>query len=92
MDVAARRCLVQKGSGFVLVQDAGALLPDIEILFANGEQHRDILRLDDVPFAEACSLELAGNDLCDVVAEHLPDSVFGTDEFHAEPPLQGAIQ
>ena len=37
VDVAARRCLVQKGSGFVLVQDAGALLPDIEILFANGE-------------------------------------------------------
>ena len=38
--------------------------------------------LDDVALAEAGTLELAGNDLGDIVAEHLPCRVFGTDQFH----------
>ena len=74
--------LYEQGGGFVLVEDAGLFLPDIEILFADGEQHGDVLGLDDMALAEAGTLELAGNDLGNIVAEHLPCRVFGTDQFH----------
>ena len=49
VDVFARSGLVQQGGSLVLVEDAGVLFPDVEVLLADGEQHRDILRLDDVP-------------------------------------------
>lgn len=92
VDVFARGSFIQQGGGFVLVEDAGLLLPDVEILFADGEQHGDVLGLDDMALAEAGTLELAGNDLGNIVAEHLPCRVFGADEFHCGfPPYSVGI-
>ena len=82
VDILARSGLVQQRGGFVLVEDAGLFLPDVEVFFADGEQHGDVLRLDDMALAETCALELAGNDLGNVVAEHLACRVFGTNQFH----------
>ena len=82
VDVLARSGLVQQRGGFVLVEDAGLFLPDVEVFFADGEQHGDVLGLDDMALAETCALELTGNDLGNVVAEHLACRVFGTNQFH----------
>ena len=86
VDVFARRRLVQQGRRLVLVEDTGGLLPDIEVLFADAQQHRDILRLNDMSLAETGALELPREDLGHVVAEHLPHGVFGADQFHAFVP------
>ena len=80
---ARRFDLILADSGsFILVEDAGLLLPDVEILFADGEQHGDVLGLDDMALAEAGTLELAGNDLGNIVAEHLAYRVFCFHQFH----------
>ena len=77
---------IKQGGSFVLVQDAGALFPDIEVFFADGQQHWDVLGLDDVPLAEARALELARDDLGDIVAEHLPCRVNSADQLHGDFP------
>ena len=82
VDVFAGSGFVQQGGRFVLVQNTGALFPDIKIFFADGQQHRDILGLHDVPLAEACPFELARDDLSDIMAEHLPCRINSTDQFH----------
>ena len=82
VDVFAGSSFVQQGRCLVLMQDAGALFPDIEVFFADGQQHWDVLGLDDVPLAEARALELARDDLGDIVAEHLPCRVNSADQFH----------
>ena len=51
VDVFARSGLVQQGGCLVLVEDAGLLLPDVEVFFADGEQHGDVLGLDDMALA-----------------------------------------
>ena len=87
VDVPARSGPIEQRGGFVLVEDAGRLFPDVQVLLADAQQHRDILRLDDVALAEAGAFELARKDLGDIVAEHLPCGVFGTDQFHNRFPL-----
>ena len=82
VDVFAGSSFVQQGRCLVLMQDAGALFPDVEVFFADGQQHWDVLGLDDVPLAEARALELARDDLGDIVAEHLPRRVNSADQFH----------
>ena len=82
VDIFACSGLVQQGSCLVLVEDAGVLFPDVEVLLADGKQHRDILGLDDVPLAETGILVLARDDLGDIMAEHLPCGVNSTDQFH----------
>ena len=87
VDVPARSGPIEQRGGFVLMEDAGRLFPDVQVLLADAQQHRDILRLDDVALAEAGAFELARKDLGDIVAEHLPCGVFGTDQFHNRFPL-----
>ena len=82
VDVPAGGSPVQQRRRFIFVQDAGLFLPDVEVLFANAQQNRDVLGLDDMALAEPGALELAGDDLGDIVAEHLACRVYGTDQFH----------
>ena len=82
VDVPPRRRFVQQSRSFVLVEDARRFLPDIEIFLADAQQHRDVLGLDDVPLAEPRPLELARNDLGDVMAKHLPHGILRPNQFH----------
>ena len=82
MDILTGSGLVEQGGSFVLVEDAGLFLPDIEVFLADAQQHRNILGLNDVALFEAGPLEFTRDDLGDIVAEHLPCRVFGTDQFH----------
>jgi len=82
VDVLTGSGLVEQGGSLVLVEDAGLFLPDIEVFLADAQQHRNILGLNDVALFEASPLELTRDDLGDIVAEHLPCRVFGTDQFH----------
>ena len=66
----------------VLVQHVFVIFPDVDVLLAHAEQHGDILLADDVPLAEHRVLGHPGDDLGDVVAEHLPDCILYAHQFH----------
>ena len=72
----------QPFGSFVLVEHAGRLFPYVQVLLAHGQQHRDVLRRDHVPLAEPGVLRDAGNDLGQIVAEHVPHRVAGVDQLH----------
>ena len=76
----------------VLVQHVLVVFPDVDVLFAHAEQHGDILRADDVPLAEHRVLGDAGNDLGDVVAEHLSDRVLNAQQLHGKTPPNKKIR
>ena len=57
------------------MQDALRLLPDIQILFSNAEQNRDVLLFDNMSFFECRAFELSGQDLCYVMAENMSGSL-----------------
>ena len=58
------------------------LLPHVEVLFAHGQQHRDVLRGDDVALAEPGILGDTGDDLGQVMAQHMAHRLTGFNEFH----------
>ena len=61
---------------------AAVVLPDVYVVLAYAEQHRDVLGLDDVPLAEDHVLGDAPDDLRDIVAESHPYRILGFDQFH----------
>ena len=65
------------------MQDALRLLPDIQILFSNAEQNRDVLLFDNMSFFECRAFELSGQDLCYVMAQNMSGSFRGFDVLHA---------
>ena len=85
MDILTGSGLVEQGGSFVLVEDAGLFLPDIEVFLADAQQHRNILGLNDVALFEAGPLELTRDDLGDIVAEHLSDCLRCLHKLHIIP-------
>ena len=61
------------------------------MFLAAAQQHGDVLGLHDVPFAEDRPLGYAGDNLGDVVAEHLPHGILGGNEFHGQNLLGGTV-
>ena len=57
-------------------------LPDVQVLLAHRQKHRNIRLRDDVSLAELRALELAGDDARQIVAEHMADGVFRFNQFH----------
>ena len=66
----------------VLVQHVFVIFPDVDVLLAHAEQHGDILLADDMALAEYRILGHTGDDLGDIVAEHLPDCILHAHQFH----------
>ena len=66
----------------VLVQHGFIVFPDVNVLLAHAEQHGDILLADDMALAEHRILGHTGDDLGDIVAEHLPDRILHAHQFH----------
>ena len=67
---------------FVFMEHSLLLLPHVEVLFAHGQQHRDVLRGDDVALAEPGILGDAGDDLGQVMAQHMAHCLTSFNEFH----------
>ena len=70
----------------VLVYVLRPNLPHVQILLAHGQQHRHILRGDDMPLAKTRAFEYPFDDLRHIVAEHLPHRVLGFDQPHSISP------
>lgn len=68
--------------GLVLVEGARLLLPHVQVLLAHAQQHGDVLGGDDVALAEPGVLGDAGDDLGQVVAEHMAHRVLGVYQLH----------
>ena len=66
----------------VFVEHGVVVLPDVKMLLAHRQQHRDVLRLDDVSLAEHRAFTFAGDDLGDIVAQHLSHGVLSFHQFH----------
>ena len=80
MLVAAQ--LTQALGRLIFMEHSLLLLPHVEVLFAHGQQHRDVLRGDDVSLAEPGILGDAGDDLGQVMAQHMAHRLTGFNEFH----------
>ena len=70
--------------GFVLVEHAFRLFPDIEVILSHGEQDGDIPLRHDMALAEPGILGDAGDDLGEVVAEHMAHRVLCFNELHLD--------
>jgi hypothetical protein len=81
-------CHCQPDARFVLVDIALLQLEDVHVLFAQVEEGRDVLRLDDVAPVVGRPLELARDDPRHVVRERPTDGVLHLDggHFHNWPP------
>ena len=66
----------------VLVEHAALLFPHVQVLLAHGEQHGDILFRHHVSLAEPGVLGDAGDDLGQIMAEHVANGPPGVDELH----------
>ena len=87
LDLTARHMLIfadgaQALGGVVFMEHSRLHLPDVEMLLAHREQHRNVLFGDDVSLAELRALEFTGHDARQVVAEHMADGVFRFNQFH----------
>ncbi len=65
--------------GVIFMHHAGRHFPDIQMLLAHGEQHRDVLLGHDMSLAELRALELPRYDAGQIVAQHVADGIFGGD-------------
>ena len=74
--------IAQNGRRVVFVQHVFVLLPNVYMLLAYAEQHRDIFLADDVSLAEHRAFPFAGNDLGNIVAQHLSHGVLSFHQFH----------
>ena len=77
----------QNRCGIVLVQHILIVLPDVDMLLADTQQHLDILRADHIALAESRPLALTAYDLRDIVAEHHPHCVLNANLPHGSSPL-----
>ena len=57
-------------------------LPDVQVLLAHAQQHRDVLLGDHMVLAEAGVLIFVLDDLGHVVAEHVTYGFFCLDKLH----------
>ena len=80
--VLAHAQIAQDLRRLVLVEHVLVVLPNIDMVLAHAQQHRHVLRPDDVSLAEDRPLFLVLDDLGDVVAEHMPDGFFGLHQLH----------
>ena len=74
--------IAQNGRRIVFVQHVFVLLPNVYMLLAYAEQHRDIFLADDVSLAEHRVLGYARNNLSDIMAKHLADGLSGFHQLH----------
>ena len=70
----------------VLMQQIRIVFPDIDVLLADTQKNGNILRADDIPLMETCSLSLPAHNLCNVVAEHHPHRILNTNLTHTALP------
>ena len=75
----------------VFVEHPCLLLPDIDVILAHGEQHRDILLGDNMALAKPRVLCDTFDDLCHIMAEHLSDRVLRPDLFHPPSLFQSVV-
>ena len=68
----------------VLVEHARRLLPHVQVLLAHGEQDGDVLLPDHMALAEPGVLGDAGDDLGQIVAEHVPHRAAGVNQLHIQ--------
>ena len=61
------------------MQHGCVIFPDVNVLFPDAEQNRDVFLGDNVTFAEHCAFADAPDNLGNVVTEHLTDRIF---RFH----------
>ena len=80
--IAALTHLTQHLCRIIFMEHPFLLLPHIQMLFPHGEQDRDVLFRDDMPFPEYRVLHHARDDLGNVMAEHAADCIFCSDQFH----------
>lgn len=66
----------------VLMELCLVIFPHIQVVLPHAEQYGDIFRLHDVPFAEHRVFHHTGDDLGDIMAEHLPYRVFCANQLH----------
>ena len=76
-EITQNRCRI------VLVQHILVILPDVNMLLANAQQHLNILSADHIALAESRSLALPSHDLRNVVAEHHPYCVLNANLPHS---------
>ena len=87
LDLTARHMLIfadgaQALGGVVFMEHSRLHFPDVEMLLAHREQHRNVLFGDDVSLAELRALEFTGYDARQVVAEYMADGIFRFDQLH----------
>ena len=75
----------------VLMQQIRIVFPNIDVLLADTQKNGNILRADDIPLMETCSLSLPAHNLCNVVAEHHPHRILNTNLTHTAPPAMAAL-
>ena len=66
----------------VLMDHPRRHLPDVQVFLAHGEKDGDVPGSDGVALAEPGALKLAGDDLGQVMAEHMAHGIFCFDELH----------
>ena len=71
--------LPQDICGIIFVEHCLIIFPDVQMILAHAEQHRDILFSDNMPFPKHRIFGYARNNLGDVMAEDLPDGIPGSD-------------
>ena len=67
---------------FILMEHALRLLPHIQMFFPDGKKNGDVLLPHNMALPEDGILDHSGDNLCQIVAEHMSDRVLRSDKFH----------
>ncbi|MPM62802.1 hypothetical protein SDC9_109680 [bioreactor metagenome] len=65
------------------MEHSGVQLPDVQIFLAHGEEHGNVLLRHHVALAEPGALVFAGDNLGQVVAQHMAHGLSRLDQLHA---------
>ena len=69
----------------ILVQHPFLLFPDIELIFADGKENRNIFFCNNMSLAENSIFCDAADNLCDVVTQDRSLCIDGFNQFHSYP-------
>ena len=82
MHIRPQADIAQDSRRFIFMKHGVVLFPDVNVVLADGEEDRDIGLCDHVAFTKNRSLRDAADNLGNIVAEDMADSLFGFHHFH----------
>ena len=74
--------VAQDGSGFIFMEQGVIFFPNIDVVLADRQEDRNIFLGNDMALAEDRAFGDAADDLRNIMAEDMADSVFSFHHFH----------